>query len=349
MADTQPPADDGAPVDIDLSTQPTVIHTNGLTYSFPDYSTGISDISLDLPAGSRTLLIGANGAGKTTLLRLLAGKRLAPRDSIRINSIDPFSRGLEGVTYLGLEWVLNPVVRRDIGVNELLASVGGDAFPSRRDELVSVLDIDTTWRMHAVSDGERRRVQLAMGLVRPWRVLLLDEITVDLDVWTRAQFLGWLRQECERHPDREKGLPPPTIVYATHILDHLAGWPTHLVHMHMGTVREWGPASQFLDNPTYIQKRLVQQQQRDQLVGDAANGRHSGKNSPALSLLGASGNSRLGDLVLTWLREDLRDRGPRSQNRRGPEGLSYLVTGIGGYGLEKWSKDEGEPPKPKKA
>lgn len=337
MADTQPA--DGAAA---TSTAEPVIQTKGLTYSFPDYSTGISDITLNLPAGSRTLLIGANGAGKTTLLRLLAGKRLAPKESIRIQGVDPFSRGLEGVTYLGLEWVLNPVVRRDIGVDELLASVGGDAYPARRDELVSVLDIDTSWRMHAVSDGERRRVQLAMGLVRPWRVLLLDEITVDLDVWTRAQFLGWLRQECERHPDRDAGLPPPTIVYATHILDHLAGWPTHLVHMHMGTVREWGPASQFLDDPTYIQKRLAQQR-----AGEAkeVDGRHTGKNSPALSMLGASGNSRLGDLVLAWLREDLRDRGPRSQNKRGPEGLSYLVQGIGGYGLEVWSKDDGVPKK----
>lgn len=339
MADTQPPQPaDGATT----ATETPVIQTNGLTYSFPDYSTGISDITLDLPAGSRTLLIGANGAGKTTLLRLLAGKRLAPKESIRINGVDPFSRGLEGVTYLGLEWVLNPVVRRDIGVDELLASVGGDAYPARRDELVSVLDIDTSWRMHAVSDGERRRVQLAMGLVRPWRVLLLDEITVDLDVWTRAQFLGWLRQECERHPDRAAGLPPPTIVYATHILDHLAGWPTHLVHMHLGTVREWGPASRFLDDPTYYQQRLAKQRQAE---ANEIDGRHTGKNSPALSLLGATGNSRLGDLVLAWLQDDLRDRGPRSQNKRGPEGLSYLVQGIGGYGLEVWSKDDGVPKK----
>ncbi|KJR84785.1 CCR4-NOT complex subunit CAF16 [Sporothrix schenckii 1099-18] len=344
MANTPPANGAGA-----STTDSPVIQTKGLTYSFPDFSTGISDITLDLPAGSRTLLIGANGAGKTTLLRLLAGKRLAPKESIRIQGVDPFSRGLEGVTYLGLEWVLNPVVRRDIGVDELLASVGGDAYPARRDELVSVLDIDTSWRMHAVSDGERRRVQLAMGLVRPWRVLLLDEITVDLDVWTRAQFLGWLRQECERHPDRAAGLPPPTIVYATHILDHLAGWPTHLVHMHMGTVREWGPASRFLDDPTYVQQRLLKQQQRDAAAAASNNnevdGRHTGKNSPALSMLGASGNSRLGDLVLAWLREDLRDRGPRSQNKRGPEGLSYLVQGIGGYGLEVWSKDDGAPDK----
>ena len=68
----------------------------------------------------------------------------------------------------------------------LLASVGGDYYTERRDELVDILDIDMSWHMHAVSDGERRRVQLAMGLLRPWNLLLLDEITVDLDLLAEA-------------------------------------------------------------------------------------------------------------------------------------------------------------------
>ena len=125
------------------------------------------------------------------------------------------------MTYLGLEWVLNPIVRTDIDVPTLLASVGGNHYADRRDELVSILDIDLRWRMHTVSDGERRRVQLAMGLLRPWQVLLLDEITVDLDLLTRWRFLGWLKAETEARAC--------TIIYATHILDNLHTWPSHLV------------------------------------------------------------------------------------------------------------------------
>ncbi|KAL1959992.1 hypothetical protein VTO42DRAFT_660 [Malbranchea cinnamomea] len=244
------------------------IHVKGLNYTFPDGSIGLRDISLDLPLGSRTLLIGANGAGKSTLLRLLSGKRLAPHGTVKIGGVDPFKHGLEGVTYLGVEWVLNPIVRTDIDVPTLLASVGGDAYPERRDELVEILDIDLNWRMHAVSDGERRRVQLAMGLLRPWNLLLLDEITVDLDLLSRSNFLAFLKRETE--------MRPCTIVYATHILDNLAQWPTHLVHMHMGRVRDWGRMEKFL----VAQPRV-------------------------------SENSQLGELVLTWLRQDLKDRGPR--------------------------------------
>ncbi|GAB1315002.1 CCR4-NOT regulatory complex component [Madurella fahalii] len=288
-----------------MTPLPPTIETNDLTYTFPNHDTGVSNITLSLPPRSRTLLIGANGAGKTTLLRLLAGKRLAPAGAIRVSGVDPFKDGLEGVTYLGLEWVLNAIVRTDIGVGELLRSVGGDAYPERRDELVAVLDIDTAWRMHAVSDGERRRVQLAMGLIRPWTVLLLDEITVDLDVWSRAQFLGFLRRETET---REC-----TVVYATHILDNLAGWPTHLVHMHLGRVKGWGLAEEML--------REVDEGGEEKMVG-------------------VPGNSKLGELVLRWLRDDLKERGPRNQHKRGPEGWTYTVSGIGGYGLESMAAKE---------
>jgi CCR4-NOT complex subunit CAF16 len=220
---------------------------------------------------------------------------MAPANSVSIAGVDPFKHGLEGVTYLGLEWVLNPIVRTDIDVVTLLASVGGDYYTERRDELVNVLDIDLTWRMHAVSDGERRRVQLAMGLLRPWTILLLDEITVDLDLLSRSNFLGFLKKETQTRAC--------TIVYATHILDNLATWPTHLVHMSLGKVKKWGS----------IEDMGV-------------------KSDPDSRVL--SGNSQLGELVLNWLQEDLDERGPR--NGRKSQGKTYeSLEGKGGYGAEK--------------
>lgn len=145
--------------------------------------------------------------------------------------------------------------------------------------------------MHAVSDGERRRVQLAMGLVRPWSILLLDEITVDLDLLSRSNFLGFLKSETETRPC--------TIVYATHILDNLAQWPSHLVHMHLGKVKEWGAIEKF-----------------------------------NISQVPQSGNSQLGELVLQWLKEDLKERGPRKGMPE--QGKTYeSLEGKGGYGNEK--------------
>lgn len=70
--------------------------------------------------------------------------------------------------------------------------------PARRAKLMEVLDINPDWRMHTVSDGQRRRVQICLGLLKPFDVLLLDEITVDLDVLGRADLMQFLKEECEQ-------------------------------------------------------------------------------------------------------------------------------------------------------
>lgn len=75
-----------------------------------------------------------------------------------------------------LKRAMNPVVRGDIRVSEFLDSVGGFRYKDRRNILLDILDVDLDWRMHQISDGERRRVQLVMGLMVPWTLLLLDEV-----------------------------------------------------------------------------------------------------------------------------------------------------------------------------
>lgn len=73
---------------------------------------------------------------------------------------------------------MNPVVRGDILVSAFLDSVGGYRNKERRDTLLDILDVDLDWHMHAISDGERRRVQLCFGLMAQWDVLLLDEVDI---------------------------------------------------------------------------------------------------------------------------------------------------------------------------
>ncbi|KAI6047206.1 P-loop containing nucleoside triphosphate hydrolase protein [Pisolithus marmoratus] len=196
------------------------ISVDGLTYCHdPKSPPSLSNISLHLPEGSRTILVGANGAGKSTLLQILAGKRLVKNADIRIKGKDVFRDTPDGVTFLGTEW-------GDITVSAFLDSVGGYRHKKRRDQLLDILDVDLDWRMHTISDGERRRVQLCMGLMAPWDVLLLDEVTVDLDVLVRDELLTFLRND-----STARGA---TVLYATHIFDGLDSFPTHVAHMRLG-------------------------------------------------------------------------------------------------------------------
>jgi CCR4-NOT complex subunit CAF16 len=135
----------------DVNVKDLAVQVDNLTFGYggPDI---LKDLNLRLPRGARCLLVGANGAGKTTLLRILAGKRMTP-GVVNILGVNAFLDAPKGVTYLGTEWAGNPVVRSDLKVDFLVKSVGGDRWPDRRDELIEVLDVDTTWKMHQVSDG----------------------------------------------------------------------------------------------------------------------------------------------------------------------------------------------------
>ncbi|MGK3747290.1 MAG: CCR4-NOT complex subunit CAF16 [Bacillariaceae sp.] len=86
-----------------------------------------------------------------------------------------------------------------------------------------MLGIDLDWHMHQLSDGQRRRVQIMIGLVRPFKILLLDEITTSLDVCVRQDLLQWLV--------RESDVRGATILYATHIFDGLDEWATDLFYL----------------------------------------------------------------------------------------------------------------------
>lgn len=131
------------------------------------------------------------------------------------------------VSFLGTEWAANPVVRQsDIRVDAFLDSVGGQRYAARRDELLQLLEVDPQWHLSKISDGEKRRTQLVMGLMQPWEVLLLDEVTVDLDALSRSRLMDYLRRETETRQ--------ATVLYATHITQQMDGWPTHVSRMSLG-------------------------------------------------------------------------------------------------------------------
>ncbi|XP_050375582.1 ABC transporter I family member 20-like [Argentina anserina] len=228
------------------STEPTIV-INRLKFTYPGINGHpppgakplIEDFSLTLNAGDRCLLVGSNGAGKTTILKILGGKHMVDLSMVRVLGRSAFhdtaltSSG--DLSYLGGEWRRDVAfagfdvpIQMDVSAEKLINGVAG-IDPNRRAELIKVLDIDLSWRLHKVSDGQRRRVQICMGLLRPYQVLLLDEITVDLDVLARADLLMFLKKECE-----ERGA---VIIYATHIFDGLENWPSHIVYVANGKLQ----------------------------------------------------------------------------------------------------------------
>jgi len=203
------------------------IDVRGLTFRYPGAPAPVfTDFSLAIPAGARCLLLGANGVGKSTLLRLIAGRHLVAPETIRVLGRPAFqdTRLAGEVAFLGGPFPFSA----DISVACVLAARPG-VDPARRTRVLDVLEIDPAWRMHRLSDGQRRRVQILLDLERSLKVILLDEVTADLDVLARAELLRFLREESEA-----RGV---TTVYATHVLDGIAAWATHLAFLSPGRLR----------------------------------------------------------------------------------------------------------------
>lgn len=211
------------------------IETTDLTFRYrPDGPSVLDRVSLRLDRGSRCLLLGGNGAGKTTLLRVLGGKHMVAPEVARVLGRSAFhdpSLATE-VAFLGGRFPFDV----DITVARVLSSYPL-ADPARIAALIDVLGVERGWHMHTVSDGQRKRVQILLGLLDAPRVLLLDEVTTDLDVLARNDLLAFLA-----HDSESLGT---TILYATHIFDGLESWATHLAYLERGRLVRFAPLDAF--------------------------------------------------------------------------------------------------------
>lgn len=205
------------------------IKITNLTFNYPNTEKLFNNLSLNIKKGERCLLVGSNGSGKTTLLNILGGKHMINVDSVLVLNQPSFHNTHPKITLLTGNWSktvsfagTNVAYQSDITVLQMLKELKNYDI-NRLKKLLSVLDINLSWCMHLVSDGQRRRVQILLGLIQPCDVLLLDEITVDLDLVSRNNFLNFLKEESENNN--------LTILYATHIFDRLDEWATNIAYI----------------------------------------------------------------------------------------------------------------------
>lgn len=115
----------------------------------------------------------------------------------------------------------------------------------RRDELVQVLGIDLNWHMHQVSDGQRKKVQIMIALLKPFKVVIIDEFLSELDVVVRDKMFTYLKKECK--------LRKGSIIYATHVFDDLEQWIDMVVYISNGRCQNKINISTFTKGKTLYQ------------------------------------------------------------------------------------------------
>jgi CCR4-NOT complex subunit CAF16 len=206
------------------------VKVKDLNYKFNGLSKNVlNDINLNINTPSRILLAGPNGAGKSTLLRLLGGKHMTHNvKEFSVLGHRAIQHGFNGLAYVGDTWsksvnfvgytpyIIDTEVRNFMKKEQ-------DENVERRNLLCKILKINLDWNMSQLSDGQRRRIQIMLGLLKSFKLLLLDEVTAELDIIVRTNLMNFLKSECENNNS--------TIIYATHILDGLEDWVTEIIYL----------------------------------------------------------------------------------------------------------------------
>jgi sulfate/thiosulfate transport system ATP-binding protein len=222
------------------------IRAQNVVKRFGDF-VALDDVSVDIPTGSLTALLGPSGGGKSTLLRIIAGLEHPDSGTIEIagedsTSLPPQKRNVgfvfqhyaafkhmtvRGNVAFGLEIRKRPKDEVDERVKELLALVHlsqfADRYPSQ------------------LSGGQRQRMALARALAVEPQVLLLDEPFGALDAKVRKELRDWLRRlHDEVHV---------TTVFVTHDQEEAMEVADEIVVINHGAVEQIGTPDQLYDQP----------------------------------------------------------------------------------------------------
>ncbi|MCM0621158.1 ABC transporter ATP-binding protein [Nocardioides bruguierae] len=230
----------------------TTDHTlaaEALTLGYGD-RTVVTDLSLAVPAGQVTCIVGANACGKSTLLRAMARLLKPQSGQVVLDGRDVHRMNTREVARtLGL-LPQSPIAPEGIAVGDLVArgrhphqrlvarwSAADDAAVEEALRVTGTLDL-VDRPVDELSGGQRQRAWIAMALAQQTDLLLLDEPTTFLDVAHQVEVLDLLTDL-----NRERGT---TVVMVLHDLNLAARYSDHLVAVRQGRLHAAGDPDEVL-------------------------------------------------------------------------------------------------------
>ena len=215
----------------------------------------LRNVSLSIPSGGITALIGPDGAGKTTLLRTLAGILSPTRGEVQVlgHALPEQALALQArIGYMPQRFGLY----EDLTVEEnfnLFASLRGLAFHEREGRFSELLTLTAlgpfrTRRAGQLSGGMKQKLGLACTLIYPPELLLLDEASVGVDPISRRELWNIIERQV-----RDQGV---TVVLSTAYMDE-AERCSHVLLLHQGEVMAQGSAADLaapLQGHTFMMK-----------------------------------------------------------------------------------------------
>lgn len=218
-----------------------------VTFAYPMRPPVLSHLTLDIPAGEKTALVGMSGSGKSTIAKLIARLYDAQQGTVQVNGADVQNAKLKSLR-ANVCLLMQDTILFDRSLNENLLLACPDATNEQLQKALEAVELaDLVARLphgwyarvgargSRLSGGERQKVALARALLQKPAVLLLDEATSALDAPSEQRILHNL----SRH------LPSETIVFISHRISSFY-WVDQIVVLHQGVIQEQGTHNELI-------------------------------------------------------------------------------------------------------
>lgn len=215
--------------------------------TYPDGTSALRGVDLNVPEGSAFGLIGPSGAGKSTIARLVEGLERPTSGEVRVGSVDlakldeaalVTERRRIGVVFQHFNLLAQRDVARNVALPLELAGVPKTEREARVTELLALVGLEALAHRYPaqLSGGQKQRVGIARALAAKPSLLVLDEATSALDPATATNIVELLAAL------RKKS--PITMLVITHQLEVVRALCTHVAILEQGRVRESGLVSE---------------------------------------------------------------------------------------------------------
>jgi ABC-2 type transport system ATP-binding protein len=258
-----------------MSDSGNVISVRGLKKSYGS-TQAVAGIDLYIAQGEIFALLGPNGAGKTTTVEILEGFRTRDSGEVSVLKTDPAIKGAAGRIWRNRIGIVlqSTSDAGDLSVQETVAHFAKYyANPRSVDEVVQSVGLSekSGALIRTLSGGQRRRLDVALGIIGSPELLFLDEPTTGFDPEARRAFWALIKSL------RDSGT---TIVLTTHYLDEAEALADRVAVINHGQIVEvstpallggratslatvsWlsesGPKSERTDNPTALIRKLTE-------------------------------------------------------------------------------------------
>jgi sulfate transport system ATP-binding protein len=222
------------------------IEVTNVTKKYGDFY-ALDDVSVSLPTGQLTALLGPSGGGKSTLLRIIAGLDTADAGTVAIEGINatklPPQKRNVGFVFQHYAVFKHMTVAKNVAFGLEIRKTPKPEVKRRVDELLELVHLSQfADRLPSqLSGGQRQRMALARALAVEPTVLLLDEPFGALDAKVRKELREWLRRlHDEVHV---------TTVFVTHDQEEAMEVADEIVVINHGRVEQVGSPDQLYDEP----------------------------------------------------------------------------------------------------